>query len=149
MDSDISIKFSTDFNKRLEKTLQIAKKQKRSTSRIDPQKDIGAEDRRKVREYNLMVRKLHEATSAMTVLENVIKTHQDIGPEKDKEIADLKRNRDELIQQLEHSTRKREEELEFQTQLTEQLSQLKQRACIREQQLLKQSARLEEDLKRS
>jgi len=80
-----------------------------------------------------MVRKLHEANSAMTVLENVIKNMDDVGPAKDIEIAELKKNRDELILQLEHSTRKREEELAFQTQLTDQITQLKQRAQLREQ----------------
>jgi len=47
-----------------------------------------------------MVHKLHDATSAMSVLENIIKTHEEIVPQKDKEIADLKRSRDELILQL-------------------------------------------------
>jgi len=96
-----------------------------------------------------MVRKLHEANSAMTVLENVIKNMDDVGPAKDIEIADLKKNRDELILQLEHSTSKREKELAFQTQLTDQITQLKQRAQLREQQVQKHTTRLEEDLKRS
>jgi len=96
-----------------------------------------------------MVRKLHEANSAMTVLENVIKNMDDVGPAKDIEIAELKKNRDELILQLEHSTSKREKELAFQTQLTDQITQLKQRAQLREQQVQKHTTRLEEDLKRS
>jgi len=96
-----------------------------------------------------MVRKLHEANSAMTVLENVIENMDDVGPAKDIEIAELKKNRDELILQLEHSTSKREKELAFQTQLTDQITQLKQRAQLREQQVQKHTTRLEEDLKRS
>jgi len=96
-----------------------------------------------------MVRKLHEANSAMTVLENVIKNINDVGPANYIEITELKQNRDKLILQLEHSTRKREEELAFQTQLTEQITQLKQRAQLREQQVQKHTTRLEEDLKRS
>jgi len=50
MNSDLANKYSTDFNRRLDHVLEKTKFHKRSTSRMETVKDIGVEDRRKVRE---------------------------------------------------------------------------------------------------
>lgn len=87
------LNFKLDFNSRVQNTIINTHKRPKSVTKnsarsgYDKQLDVGLDNKRKLREYDILVRKLHEANSAMNIMEKTLKEFMESEDNKTKDIT--------------------------------------------------------------